>query len=65
MQARMELEQCDVIEHLIDFTETAAADPEILEVATLTHEADDDTVKRMRTKKKVMKSEIKHQHNNK
>ncbi|CAN5960987.1 unnamed protein product [Sphagnum jensenii] len=31
MRARMELEQCDVIEHLIDFTETAAADPEILE----------------------------------
>jgi hypothetical protein len=64
MQARMELEQCDVIEHLIDFTETAAADPEILEVATLTHEAD-DTVKRTRTKKNVMNSEIKHQHNNK
>ncbi|CAK9866082.1 unnamed protein product [Sphagnum jensenii] len=64
MRARMELEQCDVIEHLIDFTETAAADPEILEVATLTHEAD-GTVKRMRTKKNVMNSEIKHQHNNK
>jgi gentisate 1,2-dioxygenase len=29
----MELEQCDVIEHLIDFTETAAVDPAILEAA--------------------------------
>jgi hypothetical protein len=29
----MELEQCDVIEHLIDFTETAAVDPAILKAA--------------------------------
>jgi len=29
----MELEECDVIEHLIDFTEAAAADPVILEQA--------------------------------
>jgi hypothetical protein len=33
MRACMELEQCDVIEHLIDFTETAAVDPAILEAA--------------------------------
>ncbi|CAM6038906.1 unnamed protein product [Sphagnum compactum] len=33
MRACMELEQCDVIEHLIDFTETAAVDPAILKAA--------------------------------
>lgn len=32
-QACMEGEECDVIEHLIDFTEAAAADPVILKEA--------------------------------
>lgn len=35
MQACMALEECDVIEHLIDFTEAAASDPVILEQARM------------------------------
>ena len=32
-QALKELEKCDVIEHLLDFTDAVAADPVILEQA--------------------------------
>lgn len=50
VQACRELEECDVIEHLIDFTETVAADPVILEHAMveIPEEGEQDQVRRSR-----------------
>lgn len=70
VQALKELEECDVIEHLIDFTETVAADPVILEQAMveIPEGGEEELEKRPRSKhhsarevvKESSKRDIKH-----
>lgn len=62
MQACREAGECDVIEHLIDFTEAAAADPVILEEAmSQIREEDEEEVERPpKTVKESSKRHVKH-----
>jgi Cys-rich protein (TIGR01571 family) len=61
MKACMEGEECDVIEHLIDFTEAAASDPVILkEAMTQIREEDEDEDERRRTSDAVKESSKRH-----
>jgi hypothetical protein len=63
-QALNGLEECDVIEHLIDFTETVAADPVILEQALveIPEEVEEEQEKRLqkhRSAREVVKESSK------
>ena len=70
VQALKELEECDMIEHLIDFTETVAADPVILEqaIVEIPEEKEEEQGRRPRSKhhsarevvKESSKRDIKH-----
>ncbi|KAG0621052.1 hypothetical protein M758_4G264700 [Ceratodon purpureus] len=70
MKALKELEECDMIEHLIDFTETVAADPVILEqaIVEIPEEKEEEQGRRPRSKhhsarevvKESSKRDIKH-----
>lgn len=56
----MELDQCDVIEHLIDFTEETAADPVILEEAMHEEEEDSDDETVPQTRKVIKEKSQRH-----
>lgn len=58
-QANRKLEECNVIEHLLDFTEAAAADPVVLKEA-MSQIAEDDEEDEKTMSRTITKKELPH-----